>query len=77
MQALANWADRTVKVRLSANWSALVALGLTSASQSSELRLRAPAIQGFQAAGTWALGDELTLQKKGGGSQEGFLIELV
>ena len=74
-QALANFADHAVTVRLIANTSALESLGLVPAG--AQLRLRAPAIDGFQSAGSWEIDEELTLQKKGGGRpNKGYLFEL-
>ncbi len=82
-QAIANWAAHAVTVRLDANWSALTSLGLAPAKRSAhalstapKLRLRAPEIVGFQSAGSWAVGDNLTLKAKGGGANEGYLLEL-
>jgi len=72
--AIANWAPHQVSVRLLANWSALVMLGVTSAGP--HLRLHARAIAGFQSSGSWEVGEEFTLQGKGGGADEGYLLEL-
>jgi hypothetical protein len=77
--ALANWAGHEVAVRLVANMSALLALQWPSASRAgnaSTLRLRAHTIKGFQSHGSWAMGEALTLQKKGHGENQGYLLEL-
>ncbi|KAL1519122.1 hypothetical protein AB1Y20_003386 [Prymnesium parvum] len=74
--ALANWAAEDVTVRLRANLSALSLLGLVASAPGTQLRLRASNIRGFQQEGSWRVGDELTLRRKGGGENEGFLLEL-
>jgi hypothetical protein len=57
--ALGNWAERDETVRLSVDWRAL---GLSAA----RARLRAPAIEGFQPAGSWATSASLTIPAKKG-----------
>lgn len=76
--ALANWADQASTVRLVVNWTALMSLGLNAADPLRATRptLRAAAIKGFQPSGSWAIGDEIVLKKKGAGFNEGWLLEL-
>ena len=54
MIALGNWSATDVPVTLSIDWSAL---GL----DPSRVRLRAPAVEAFQSAGTWSPGDRITV----------------
>jgi len=54
MIALGNWSATDVSVTLAIDWSAL---GL----DPSRVRLRAPAVEAFQSAGTWAPGDRITV----------------
>lgn len=73
--ALANWAPRAGRCALELDWPALAALGLRRPAGTTA-RLRAPAIEGFQPAGSWAAGEELALQAKGSGHNEGWLLVL-
>ena len=71
--AIANWADTDVAVRLRVDVRALRALGANTPATT----LRAVDIAGFQPAGSWAVGERVTLHAKGSGYNEGFLLELV
>ena len=73
--ALANWAPRAVRCSLEWDWEAVAALGLQRPAGASA-QLSARAIEGFQPAGSWGAGEELELQPKGSGHNEGWLLTL-
>ena len=73
--ALANWAPRAVRCLLEWDWETVAALGLQRPAGASA-QLSARAIQGFQPAGSWGPGEELELQPKGSGHNEGWLLTL-
>ena len=54
MIALGNWSAADVPVTLTIDWSAL-------GVDPSRVRLRAPAVEGFQSAGSWVPGSTLTV----------------
>ena len=54
---------------------AVAALGLQRPAGASA-QLSARAIEGFQPAGSWGAGEELELQPKGSGHNEGWLLTL-
>ena len=59
MISLGSWRDDDVALHLNVDWAAL---GL----DASRTRIRAPAIEGFQAAGNWAPGATITVPGKKG-----------
>jgi hypothetical protein len=73
--ALANWAPRAARCTIEWDWEAVAALGLQRPAGASA-QLSARAIEGFQPAGSWGAGEELELQPKGSGHNEGWLLTL-
>ena len=77
--AVANWAPRTARAALTLDWAKMRALGLVTGGggDPADARLVAPRIDGFQPAGSWRVGEELTLQAKRRGQNEGWLLQIV
>ena len=73
---VAGWdTDDAVDTGLEFDWAALAKVGLRSTPESAQLI--AKPIKGFQPRGSWAArGASLTIQRKGSGFNEGWLLEL-
>ena len=82
--AVASWSASEVRFALRVDWRRLASLGLLSAAAAAaaaaaadqHAQLVAPAIDGFQQAGSWAATAWLSLQPRGSGTGEGLLLQV-